>query len=179
MALTRELGGLSTRLLRNKACLYAAVRCSSDRPHSWNYLWRPGKYSKKDHDKIAEKYNLHPKEYKPYPDDAEKFTGDYPQLPMVGPAAKDPYYPYDIPVYKKNYCETLHDQFEIMGEDRFSYGYNYRINLYVGTAIFFATMIACATITYLLEPYKTFIPRMEQQMPKKGVVHYTFEPADS
>ncbi|XP_024881661.1 uncharacterized protein LOC112460936 [Temnothorax curvispinosus] len=179
MALTRELGGLSTRLLRNKACLYAAVRCSSDRPYPWNYLWRPGKYSEKDHDKIAEKYNLHPKEYKPYPDDGKKFTGDYPQLPMVGPAAKDPYYPYDIPVYKKNYRETLHDQFEIMGEDRFSYGYNYRINLYVGTAIFFATMIACATITYLLEPYKTFIPRMEQQMPKKGVVHYTFEPADS
>lgn len=70
----------------------------------WNFLWRPEKYSEKDHDKIAEKYNLHPKEYKPYPDGT---LGDYPKLPMIGPAAKDPYYPYDIPVFKKNYKETV------------------------------------------------------------------------
>lgn len=73
----------------------------------WNYLWRPRKYDEKKHDKIAEKYNLHPKEYKPYP--PEKNVGDYPALPMIGPAAKDPYYPYDIPSLRKNYHEPVSD----------------------------------------------------------------------
>lgn len=71
----------------------------------WNHLWQPKEYSKKDHDKIAEKYHLHPKEYQPYPPD--KCLGDYPNLPKIGPAAKDPYYPYDIPIYRKNYHETV------------------------------------------------------------------------
>ncbi|XP_011868930.1 PREDICTED: NADH dehydrogenase [ubiquinone] 1 beta subcomplex subunit 8, mitochondrial [Vollenhovia emeryi] len=179
MALTAKgLGGLSTQLLRSKACSYAAARCYAERPKPWNHLWRPGVYKKEDHDKIAEKYHLHPKDYQPYPNN-EKFIGDYPKLPMVGPAAKDPYYPYDIPVFRKNYCEPVHDQFEVMGEDRFSYGYKYRISLYWGTAGFFATILVCATITYLLQPYPSFIPRMEKQMPQQGVVHYSFEPADS
>jgi len=71
----------------------------------WNYLWQPNKYSEKEHDKIAEKYNLHPKEYEP--NLPEKCLGDYPKLPMIGPAAKDPYYPYDIPIFRKNYHETV------------------------------------------------------------------------
>lgn len=77
---------------------------SSAKP--WYHLWRPGKYSEKDHDKIAEKYNLHPKEYKPYPNN-EKYLGDYPALPAIGSAVKDPYYPYDIPTHRKNYQETV------------------------------------------------------------------------
>lgn len=72
----------------------------------WNYIWKPGKYSEKDHNKIAEKYDMHPKEYKPF-SDKEACVGDYPDIPMVGPAAKDPYYPYDMPVYKKNYHEMV------------------------------------------------------------------------
>ncbi|KAG5307183.1 NDUB8 dehydrogenase, partial [Acromyrmex insinuator] len=177
MALTRESGRLSIQLLKNKACLYTAVRCSSDKPLPWNYLWQPKKYSEKEHDKIAEKYNLHPKEYEPNP--PEKYLGDYPKLPMIGPAAKDPYYPYDIPIFRKNYHETLHANFEIMGEDRFSYGYNYRINPYVGSAIWLSVMIFLVGITYLANPYSTIQIRMERQFPKKDVVHYSFEPADS
>lgn len=71
----------------------------------WNTLWQPQKYQKENHDKIAEKYNIHPKEYKPAP--KEESLGDYPDLPLIGPAAKDPYYPYDIPAYKKNYHEPV------------------------------------------------------------------------
>jgi len=81
------------------------VACCLPSALPWNYIWRPEKYSEKDHDKIAEKYHLHPKEYQPYP--SEKYVGDYPKLPMIGPAAKDPYYPYDIPTFKKNYHETV------------------------------------------------------------------------
>lgn len=177
MALMSELGGLSTRLLKNKACLYAAVRCYSDTPLPWNYIWKPQKYDKKNHDKIAEKYHLHPKEYKPC-QDPERCLGDYPELPMIGPAAKDPYYPYDIPVFRKNYHETLHPNFEIMGEDRFSYGYKYRIDPRLATGIFVLTMLTLATITYFAAPYPTVHPRMERQFPKQGVLHYTFEPAE-
>lgn len=47
-----------------------------------------------------------------------------------------------------------------MGEDRFSYGYKYRIDLYVATAIFVATIFGLAAIHYLLKPYPSFIPRV-------------------
>lgn len=45
-----------------------------------------------------------------------------------------------------------------MGEDRFSYGYKYRIDLYVATAIFVAFMFTLFAIVYLLEPYPSFTP---------------------
>ncbi|KYN01590.1 PREDICTED: NADH dehydrogenase [ubiquinone] 1 beta subcomplex subunit 8, mitochondrial [Cyphomyrmex costatus] len=178
MALTRGISKLSIQLLRNKACLYTAVRCSSDKPLPWNYLWKPEKYSEKDHDKIAEKYHLHPKKYQPYSNN-EKYVGDYPKLPMIGPAAKDPYYPYDIPIFRKSYHETLHSDFEIMGQDRFSYGVKYRINPYLGSAIWLATMITIIGISYLVQPYPAVHPRLERQYPKENVIHYSFEPADS
>lgn len=47
-----------------------------------------------------------------------------------------------------------------MGEDRYSYGYNYRINPVVGTGIFLATMLTLAGISYLAEPYPTVHPRV-------------------
>jgi len=68
----------------------------------WNHLWTPEEYKKENHAKHAEKYHMHPDDYKPY-DAYERSTGDYPCLPMKGQALKDPYYPYDIPVYRKNY----------------------------------------------------------------------------
>lgn len=49
---------------------------------------------------------MHPEEYQPY-DPHENYTGDYPKLPMIGVAVKDPYYPYDNPVYRKNYHEPV------------------------------------------------------------------------
>ncbi|XP_020293935.1 NADH dehydrogenase [ubiquinone] 1 beta subcomplex subunit 8, mitochondrial [Pseudomyrmex gracilis] len=174
MAVAR-LGGLSSRLLRkNTECLYSATRCYSDTPLPWNYVWRPKKYEEKNHEKIAEKYNLHPKEYKPYP--PENCTGDYPDLPMIGPAAKDPYYPYDIPTLRKNYHEPLHYNFETMGEDRYSYGYPYRYDPAFGALCFVLFVAAYIGLVYLFEPYPTVHPRLEQQFPGKGV-HYTFEPA--
>lgn len=72
----------------------------------WNHLWKPIEYKEKNHAKHAEKYQLHPDEYKPY--DPYKYpVGDYPALPLIGSTAKDPYYPYDNPVYKKNYHEPV------------------------------------------------------------------------
>ncbi|XP_070150537.1 NADH dehydrogenase [ubiquinone] 1 beta subcomplex subunit 8, mitochondrial [Polyergus mexicanus] len=176
MALASKLCGLSSQLFRNKVFFYSAARCYADKPMPWNTIWKPGVYSEKDHDKIAEKYNLHPKEYKPAP--KEEWIGDYPDMPMIGPAAKDPYYPYDIPTYRKNYRETVHHHFEIMGEDRFSYGYKYRIDLHLATAICIAFIFTLSVIVYLLDPYPSFTPVMQKQYPRKDKVHYTFEPAN-
>ncbi|XP_072761030.1 NADH dehydrogenase [ubiquinone] 1 beta subcomplex subunit 8, mitochondrial [Anoplolepis gracilipes] len=173
MALANKLCGLSSQLFRNKALFYSSARCYSDKPVPWSILWKPKAYEEKDHDQIAEKYNLHPKDYKPMPS-----LGDYPDLPDVGPAAKDPYYPYDIPTYKKNYKESLHHDFNVMGEDRYSYGYKYRIDLRLATAIFIGFILTISTIGYLLEPYPSFMPVMEKQYPQKDKVHYTFEPAN-
>lgn len=57
--------------------------------------------------KAAKKYGLHPAEYKLYPDDGEHPVGDYPHLPDIGNALKDPYYPYDYPEDRRNYGETV------------------------------------------------------------------------
>lgn len=45
-----------------------------------------------------------------------------------------------------------------MGEDRFSYGYKYRIDLRLASAIFIAFMLTLFGIVYLLEPYPSFMP---------------------
>ncbi|XP_012228720.1 NADH dehydrogenase [ubiquinone] 1 beta subcomplex subunit 8, mitochondrial [Linepithema humile] len=176
MALAKKIGGLSNQLLfKNKVFLYNSIRCYSDKPLPWNYLWQPDKYSEKDHDKIAKKFNMHPKEYKPF-SDKEACVGDYPDISKIGPAAKDPYYPYDMPVYRKNYHEMLHPDFEMMGEDRFSFGYKYRIDLALASAIFVAFVCTLGLITYITDPYPSFIPVMEKQYPHKGEAHYSFEP---
>lgn len=76
-----------------------------------NRDWQPGPYPKTEEERIkaAQKYNMHPDEYVPYPDDDPKgfCKGDYPDLPLIGNAAKDPYYPYDIPEQKRNHNETV------------------------------------------------------------------------
>jgi len=94
-----------------------------------------------------------------------------------------------------------------MGEDRFSYGYKYRIDLYVASAVFLITMTTLLGISYLCESYPKFMPmvsipiytifdiydssiqsffyltlsisQMEKQYPQKDKVHYTFEPSNS
>ena len=41
-----------------------------------------------------------------YPDDGVGF-GDYPKLPMISAASKDPYEDWDMPHLKRNYCEPV------------------------------------------------------------------------
>ncbi|KAJ8666546.1 hypothetical protein QAD02_008208 [Eretmocerus hayati] len=72
----------------------------------WNKDWLPGPHPKTEAEFIeaAKKYNLHPYEYKPYDDDGYGY-GDYPELPLKGVALRDPFYPYDNPVHKRNFNE--------------------------------------------------------------------------
>lgn len=70
--------------------------------------WKPGPYPKTEAERraAAEKYGMCYEEYEPYPDDGFGH-GDYPMMPMKGVALRDPYYPYDFPDEKRNFCEPV------------------------------------------------------------------------
>ncbi|CAH1990876.1 unnamed protein product [Acanthoscelides obtectus] len=93
---------LSNTWLKNNAILVTAVR------NHWNKDYKPGPYPKTEAERVAaaDKYGLHPSEYKPYPDDGQG-CGDYPNLPMVSGDSKDPFYPWDNPELKRNFNEPV------------------------------------------------------------------------
>ena len=74
----------------------------------WNKDYKPGPYPRTEEEKLkaAERYGLHPSEYKLYPNDGTGW-GDYPKLPEVGADSKDPYYPWDNPELKRNFNEPV------------------------------------------------------------------------
>lgn len=74
----------------------------------WNKDFKPGKFPETEAERAAaaKKYNLHPSEYRPYPNDGLGF-GDYPHLPDSPIEAKDPYYPYDFPEHRRNFNEPV------------------------------------------------------------------------
>lgn len=148
----------------------------------WNKDWMPGLEPPKtveEHNKAAEKYNLHPKEYKPMPDDYFGGVGDYPDLPFEGVALRDPYYPYDLPEYKRNFGEALHFDIDMLGEDRYDAGVKERYSNLTMVLSFFGIFGALIGSTILGMIYlPMFQPVMEKQMPWQGKTYYTFEKAE-
>ena len=80
----------------------------------WNKDWLADSYpqTKEKCKAAAQKYNLHPKEYVPYPDDGFGY-GDYPKLPFQGVALRDPHYPYDNPEHRRNFNEAVRQYIKI------------------------------------------------------------------
>jgi len=74
----------------------------------WNRDWKPGPYPKTPEERAAaaKKYGLRVEDYEPYPDDGTGF-GDYPKLPLVSAAARNPYEVYDMPEFKRNFNEPV------------------------------------------------------------------------
>lgn len=70
--------------------------------------YMPGLYPKTKEEKkaAAEKYGLHPDEYKSCNPDTN-YAGDYPDLPFISVDAKDPFYPWDIPALRRNFEEPV------------------------------------------------------------------------
>ncbi|XP_031828540.1 NADH:ubiquinone oxidoreductase subunit ASHI isoform X2 [Nomia melanderi] len=170
MAASVKFGQLPTKLLKRNSIIIHINRCSSMFSKSTLELvetcydelkpigmrkWLPGLYPKTEEERIkaAEKYGLHPNEYKPEPND-HLTIGDYPQLPLISVEGKDPYYPWDMPDIRKNYHEPIHKQFDLLTEDRFAYGVPTAQNYY-------KSAVLCAV----------------KQYPYDGKKHYTFEPA--
>ncbi|XP_003702585.1 NADH:ubiquinone oxidoreductase subunit ASHI [Megachile rotundata] len=182
MAVVRKIGILSNTLLRNNVPLIQITRGNKDfqtfldfwkpvgmRPHM------PDDYPETEEErrKSAAKYGLHPYEYEPYPND-HRYLGDYPQLPWIGVVARDPYYPWDYPVIRRNYGDPIHPEQDMMGEDRYDYGVRQLVSDTTGALIFIAT-IGVFYLAYKFSSHTSF-PRMEKQYPRNGV-HYSFEPA--
>jgi len=76
----------------------------------WNRDWMPGPYPKtlEERAEAAKKYNMRLEDYEPFPDDGMGY-GDYPKLPVVSAAARDPYEDYDIPEQRRNYNEPVNE----------------------------------------------------------------------
>ncbi|XP_058810463.1 NADH dehydrogenase [ubiquinone] 1 beta subcomplex subunit 8, mitochondrial [Phymastichus coffea] len=141
----------------------------------WNKDWLPGPYPKTEEECInaAKKYNLHPEEYKPYPDDGFGY-GDYPNLPYKGVALRDPYYPYDQPEYKRNFNESVHIDIDLLSEDRCDVGASQRYSrkfVILSFCIIFGGLFGSC---YLSNSVPIFQPVMEKQYPWNGKKYYTF-----
>lgn len=179
MAVVRKFGELSRKLLLQNKPYVCAVR------HYQNYdevpipLKRrmPGKWPKtrEEHEKAADKYNMHPDEYKPFNNDDGTAPGDYPDLPLIGAEAKDPYYPWDFPQHKRNYGEPLHVDFFVMIHERFPHGVRQPIDLFLASCIFVGAVTIAVTLCFIFPKYNP--PVLKKQYPGDGVVHYTFTPA--
>ncbi|XP_055714628.1 NADH dehydrogenase [ubiquinone] 1 beta subcomplex subunit 8, mitochondrial [Phlebotomus papatasi] len=154
----------------NPASMIVPVR------NHWNKDFKPGKYPETEAERLAaaKKYNMHPDEYQPYPDDGEGY-GDYPKLPDEPVEMKDPYYPYDFPELKRNFNEPVHIEYTLWSEDRFGYSEKPRFSLKYQFLMFTGVLAACFGIYYFLEDYKVFRPVVPKQLPGDGKVHYTFE----
>ncbi|XP_014211981.1 NADH dehydrogenase [ubiquinone] 1 beta subcomplex subunit 8, mitochondrial [Copidosoma floridanum] len=123
----------------------------------------------------AKKYNLHPKEYKLHSEDEYYGIGDYPKLPFKGVAVRDPYYPYDLPEYKRNFNEPVHFDIDMLGEDRCDIGLKER---YSKKAIIFSTLLIFGCLfgsSYVSLYVPMFQPVAEKQYPWIGKAYYTFE----
>nr|CAH7730570.1 unnamed protein product [Callosobruchus chinensis] len=161
---------LSNSWFKNNAILVTAVR------NHWNKDYKPGPYPTTEAEKLAaaEKYGLHPSEYKPYPDDGQG-RGDYPNLPLVSGDARDPFYPWDNPELKRNFNEPMHDNFDLYREDRYDVSAKLRRPMWFYYAQFLGVMFGTFFIYSLLENVKMFHPVVPRQYPGDGKKHYTFE----
>ncbi|KAG9436554.1 NADH dehydrogenase [ubiquinone] 1 beta subcomplex subunit 8, mitochondrial [Apis mellifera carnica] len=135
--------------------------------------YMPGLYpkTKEEMKAAAEKYGLHPDEYKPCDPDTN-YAGDYPDLPFISVEAKDPYYPWDFPALRRNFEEPIHKEANMLFGDRYEYGVRQIVEPSKGIAIFCSIMAACILIFWL--SCNISQPLMEKQYPGKGI-HYTFE----
>ncbi|CAG9765366.1 unnamed protein product [Ceutorhynchus assimilis] len=143
----------------------------------WNKDFKPGLYPTTEEERVAaaEKYGIHPKEYELYPDDGNG-NGDYPKLPDIGADLRDPFYPWDSPELKRNFGETLHENFDYLREDRMDEGKTQFRPLWVLWAQTIGVIGGIGLVYYLTKDIRMIIPVVPPELPKDGKVHYTFEP---
>uniref|UniRef100_A0A1B0BFT4 NADH dehydrogenase [ubiquinone] 1 beta subcomplex subunit 8, mitochondrial n=1 Tax=Glossina palpalis gambiensis TaxID=67801 RepID=A0A1B0BFT4_9MUSC len=153
------------------------MRQSARTMAGWNKDYKPGAYPKTEEERAiaAKKYNLLPEEYKPYADNGLGY-GDYPELPGgLGVEARDPYYPYDYPELKRNFGETIHADYDLYSEDRWSQPSQPRFSNSGYWLSFLGVMAGCLILYYGIDDYKMYRPVAAKQYPGEGRVHYTFE----
>lgn len=153
----------------------------------WNQDWRagPAPITPEQKAAAAKKYGLIVEDYEPHDD---HYYGDYPKLPDVGMAAKDPYADWDDQEFRRNFGEPVHMHNDCYTEDRFepqslqkgywpkgaTYGSMFRTTLTIITLITVFYYSTCNVVANY--------PIMPKQFPSdvtcKGMKHYTFELKD-
>ncbi|XP_023218388.1 NADH dehydrogenase [ubiquinone] 1 beta subcomplex subunit 8, mitochondrial-like [Centruroides sculpturatus] len=146
---------------------------------NWNKDWKPGPFptTEKERRAAAEKYGLLYEDYEPYPDDGFG-KGDYPKLPTVSGDARDPYEPFDFPALKRNFCEPLHAEADLLTDTRFNANQKFLIPVWKQCLCFLGAVAGFTLLYFVSEPFELSPPVLPKQYPKKDVVHYTFETAN-
>lgn len=146
-------------------------------PLDWNKDYKPAPYPKtqEEREASAKKYGIPIEEYEPYPDDGINGAGDYPKLPLISAEHKDPFYPWDNPELKRNFGETLHEDFDAITEDRLDLNRQFHRPLWQLVAQFFGVLGGLGVLTIIGEQFKMYRAAVPPQYPKQGTTHYTFE----
>ncbi|KAI5692860.1 hypothetical protein M8J75_002456 [Diaphorina citri] len=140
--------------------------------------WLPGERPKTEEErrKAAKKYNLLPEEYEVQPDDGFA-TGDYPHLPHTHYDSRDPFYPWDYPMFRTNYGEPLPNDFAI---SHYGMGFNEQpVNQQISVWEQLAYMVGVlGTISLILKYFcwekRYYHPKFDSPKYQKGVVHYGY-----
>lgn len=139
----------------------------------WNKDWMPGPYpvTPAEREAAAQKYNLLPEEYEP---DPEGF-GDYPNLPLISGASKDPWRNWNMPEHKKDYGEPMHAMANMITEDRWDCNQveNTKVHPAKATLMYVGILLAFIIPCYWFEDKKGSLPHMKKHLPADGV-HYKY-----
>ncbi|XP_037087957.1 NADH dehydrogenase [ubiquinone] 1 beta subcomplex subunit 8, mitochondrial-like [Pollicipes pollicipes] len=176
MAALRIGGQLALRASSSKLLKPQSLLVTSERTQYWNRDWKPEPVAPRtpeEHAAAAAKYGMLPQDYRPMPDDGTAL-GDYPDVPLVSAEARDPYYNWDMPELRRDFCEPIHHSMDMYGEDRYNADRKLRISIPEMWAMFLGVMASYTLVFLYFEDKKMFRPVMPKQFAKDGP-HYTFE----
>lgn len=164
-------------LLKSKLLFNASRQFTTSlvRNAYWNKDWKPGPFPKTEAERLeaAKKYGLLPEEYEPVPDDGEG-SGDYPSLKPISVEARDPFYPWDFPEYRRNFNEPLHEDFNMYTADRINVNFQPKYSIIKQLAGFLGAM-GISVLFLELGNDACFLPMAKQHIPEPGVKHYTYD----
>lgn len=133
----------------------------------WNPDWRADpKFPRTEEERIraAKKYNLHPDDYKPYPEDSLDAFGDYPDLPIISGSQRDPYEPFDYPELRRNYGEPLHIDFDMYTAERVDMK-RLRKSMLYSWSMFLGVVLGFFVVGYGTRDFASHFPQLPKQYP--------------
>jgi len=99
---------------------------------------------------------IHPDWYRwPHPDDDPRMIGSYPETPITSYQTRDPHVAWDDPNTRRNYGETIPEDFEVMSPWSFDQEHTFgAAYILLGFGSFFATMYGLHRLFSLIpNPY--------------------------
>uniref|UniRef100_A0A131Z5P9 NADH dehydrogenase (Ubiquinone) 1 beta subcomplex subunit 8 n=1 Tax=Rhipicephalus appendiculatus TaxID=34631 RepID=A0A131Z5P9_RHIAP len=179
-----SLVGLSGRFGQIARCqLKAPVITSCRSAGYWNKDWRPGPTPQTEEEMraAAKKYKMLYEDYKVRAESEGLTWGDYPKIPTVTSASRDPEEDYDFPTMKRNYGEPINIYADAYTPERLDLK-RHQVPIRKQLATFLGVVFGLwYLMTFFDRPglaFKYSPDMIPEEMPHDGVVHYTFEPAE-